>query len=211
VTSAPASRASSWAGLALLATAVVTGAWFALRGFDGAPPAEGDGSMARGPRRAAARSPGSPAVLPAPELSDAAAAPQDAGRVSPVERRSAVTVHLENLGLRMQAPEGFQPRVSGDGTVLAPQAAERGAPNNIAVHPARGEIDRSVYTESRRLPNGASVRYRLVERPGLATELQGVLELSGTMYFVSCRVANDGEAPLPGGDWCLRYLGTLER
>ena len=112
----------------------------------------------------------------------------------------------------MEAPKGFEPRVSGSGIVLSPPGQLRLQTTLIALHPAGIVEDPSVYSQVTQLSNGATVKYRGVSRPEAqppAIELQGLIEAFGASYFVSCRDAAAERALV--AEWCLPFLASLQK
>ena len=143
---------------------------------------------------------------PAPETS----AVRASGPSLPV--RPPKRVELPSLALAMDAPAGFEPRVSGSGVILCPPGPLRLQTTLIAVHPAGVVEDPSVYSQVANLANGATLKYRAVDRPEAeppAIELQGLMDAFGASYFVSCRDAS-AERPL-AAEWCVPFLASLEK
>ena len=121
-------------------------------------------------------------------------------------------MELTSLGVAMDAPQGFEARVSGSGVVLSPPGLLRLQTTLIAVHPAGIVEDPSVYSQVAHLANGATLKYRTVDRPEAqppAIELQGLMDAFGASYFVSCRDAS-AERVL-AAEWCIPYLASLQK
>jgi len=156
------------------------------------------------PQETASRQPAAPSAGPR-------APPAFAAPTSPALRQTE-RVELASLGLAMEAPKGFEPRVSGSGIVLSPPGQLRLQTTLIALHPAGIVEDPSVYSQVTQLSNGATVKYRGVSRPEAqppAIELQGLIEAFGASYFVSCRDAAAERALV--AEWCLPFLASLQK
>src|SRR5262249_15506949 len=188
-----------WRAFAVVALAILIVAVFASIHFSGGDPKTSAEPPA--PQPIASPQP------PAPSAGQPAPQPP----TPPVSRASPPApqterVELTSLGLTMNPPKGFEPRVSGSGVVLSPPRQLRLQTTLIAVHPAGVVEDPSVYSQETHLANGATLRYRAVARPEAqppAIELQGLMEAFGTSYFVSCRDASADRAP--AAEWCLPF------